>query len=185
MNRHSSGSHAVFILTLTNITYPARQRFAQLHLVELAGSERTTRQASRERGWKRQSSSIQACWLWARSYLPLLINTSCTISGLKLTQLCGTALGVMPARLLHCSITTRVNAKESLSSFSFHARASFIQNGALVNVALDAAELDDCLSKLGKTSTSSEVTAEDYSLRLLLSKRQICCHQSRGMLVVL
>ena len=75
----------------------------------------------------------------------------------------------MPARLLHCSITTRVNAKESLSSFSFHARASFIQNGALVNVALDAAELDDCLSKLGKTSTSSEVTAEDYSLRLLLS----------------
>lgn len=40
MNRHSSRSHAVFIVTVTNSVDRSRQKFAQLYLVDLAGSER-------------------------------------------------------------------------------------------------------------------------------------------------
>merc|ERR1719191_951326 len=40
MNRHSSRSHAVFIVTVTNSIDRTRQKFAQLYLVDLAGSER-------------------------------------------------------------------------------------------------------------------------------------------------
>eukprot|EP00438_Fugacium_kawagutii_P009682 Skav208638 [mRNA] locus=scaffold1081:32822:47201:- [translate_table: standard] len=45
MNRHSSRSHAVFIVTVTNRVDPSKQRFAQLYLVDLAGSERVLKTA--------------------------------------------------------------------------------------------------------------------------------------------
>jgi len=149
MNRHSSRSHAVFIVTATNSIDQARHKFGQLYLVDLAGSERVAKtgvvgqqlEEAKSIGFSLLAlGQVIHALAHKRSFVPYRDS--------KLTQLLRNCLGgnartaVMIAASPHLT-----NANETLSALRFGARASLVQNLARENVAEDPRELKRLLHR--------------------------------------
>lgn len=168
MNRHSSRSHAVFIVTVTNRVDPSKQRFGQLYLVDLAGSERVMKtgvQGLQLEEAKNINKSLlalgQVIWALAHKQKHIPYRDS------KLTQLLRNCLGgnARTVVMITASMHTE-NAGESLSALRFGARASLVQNLARQNVAENARELKKLL----------EQARED------LSQLRACCRRLQAEL---
>jgi len=149
MNRHSSRSHAVFVVTVTNTIDRSRQKYAQLYLVDLAGSERVGKTGvsgqTLEEAKQINKSLLalgQVIWSLAHKQKHIPYRDS------KLTRLLQNCLGgnARTAILISASPHMR-NANESLSALRFGARASLVQNSARVNVAEDPKELKRLLEQ--------------------------------------
>ncbi|CAE8612055.1 unnamed protein product [Polarella glacialis] len=143
MNRHSSRSHAVFIVTVTNKVDQTRQKFAQLYLVDLAGSERVLKtgvegmQLEEAKNINRSLLALgQVIWALAHKQKHVPYRDS------KLTQLLRNCLGGNARTAVMIAASPHIqNASESLSALRFGARASLVESAAKQNVAEDAKEL--------------------------------------------
>eukprot|EP00403_Amphidinium_massartii_P016404 CAMPEP_0178419114 /NCGR_PEP_ID=MMETSP0689_2-20121128/25441_1 /TAXON_ID=160604 /ORGANISM="Amphidinium massartii, Strain CS-259" /LENGTH=730 /DNA_ID=CAMNT_0020040537 /DNA_START=21 /DNA_END=2211 /DNA_ORIENTATION=- len=143
MNRHSSRSHAVFIVTATNSIDQARHKFGQLYLVDLAGSERVSKTGvAGQQLVEAKNIGISLLALGQVIYALAHKRSHVPYRDSKLTQLLRNCLGgnartaVMIAASPHIS-----NANETLSALRFGARASLVQNLTRENVAEDPREL--------------------------------------------
>eukprot|EP00927_Polykrikos_kofoidii_P082743 TRINITY_DN8306_c0_g1_i1.p1 TRINITY_DN8306_c0_g1~~TRINITY_DN8306_c0_g1_i1.p1 ORF type:complete len:726 (-),score=72.44 TRINITY_DN8306_c0_g1_i1:123-2300(-) len=145
MNRHSSRSHAAFIVTVVN----SSGRFAQLYLVDLAGSERVMKTDVRGKQLdeaKDINKSLLALGqvIWALAHKQKHVNYRDS----KLTLMLRNCLGgnARTAIVVACS-PHETNANETLSSMRFGARASLIENVARMNIAEDPKELKRLLEQ--------------------------------------
>lgn len=149
MNRHSSRSHAVFIVTVTNSVDQSRQKFAQLYLVDLAGSERVKKTevkgAQLEEAGNINKSLLalgQVIWSLAHKQKHVPYRDS------KLTQLLRNCLGGNARTAIMIAASPHQdNANESMSALRFGQRASLVENVARENVAENVQELKRLLER--------------------------------------
>jgi len=149
MNRHSSRSHAVFIVTATNSIDQARLKFGQLYLVDLAGSERVAKtgvvgqqlEEAKSIGFSLLAlGQVIHALAHKRSFVPYRDS--------KLTQLLRNCLGGNARTAVMIAASPHItNANETLSALRFGARASLVQNLARENVAEDPRELKRLLQR--------------------------------------
>merc|ERR1719240_2437077 len=143
MNKDSSRSHAVFIITVTNSTDPEKRKFSQLYLVDLAGSERIER--SQAEGQQLEEAKVinrsllslsQVIWSLSKGMTHVPYRDS------KLTRLLQNCLGGNAKTSIVVTASPHPdNSGESISTLRFGSRASSIKNEASVNIALDASQL--------------------------------------------
>lgn len=149
MNRDSSRSHAVFIVSVANSIDPMNRKFSQLYLVDLAGSERIDKtgvagkQLDEAKLINRSLLALgQVIWSLSTRAKHIPYRDS------KLTRLLQNCLGGNARTCLVCTASPHpANAPESLSTLRFGDRASKVRNEAKMNIALDAAELKKLLEK--------------------------------------
>mmetsp|Transcript_99380 Transcript_99380/g.207022 ORF Transcript_99380/g.207022 Transcript_99380/m.207022 type:complete len:700 (+) Transcript_99380:104-2203(+) len=149
MNRNSSRSHAIFVVTVTNTLDPSKQKFAQLYLVDLAGSERVDKtgvQGMRLEEAKKINLGLlalgQVIYALAQKRKHIPHRDS------KLTHLLRNCLGGNARTLVLLSVSPHAsNGSETLSVLRFGNRASLVQNVAKVNVAEDAWMLKKMLQR--------------------------------------
>jgi len=150
MNRHSSRSHAIFIVTMRNMTDDAHHKFSQLFLVDLAGSERILKTGVVGQQLE-EAKKINTSLLALGKVIEALSNKQKHIPyrDSKLTRLLKNSLGgnARAAVIISASLHAH-NAAETLSALRFGVRASKIQNTASVNVEEGLADLKRKLSKL-------------------------------------
>jgi hypothetical protein len=149
MNRDSSRSHAIFIVTVTNCTSADRHKFAQLYLVDLAGSERINK--TRVEGQQLAEAKLinlslhalgQVVWSLSQKSKHVPYRDS------KLTRLLQNCLGGSSRTAIVINVSPHEsNVGETVSSLRFGDRASSIRNQAKMNVVLNAAELKKLLKK--------------------------------------
>jgi len=167
MNRHSSRSHAVFIVTMKNMIDSVRHKFAQLFLVDLAGSERILKTGVVGQQLE-EAKKINTSLLALGQVIEALSHKKKHVPyrDSKLTRLLKNSLGgnARTAMIISASMHAQ-NAAETLSALRFGARASRIQNTASVNVEQDPAELKRRLHKV------LEDVAELRSLRIELKQQ--------------
>jgi len=155
MNRHSSRSHAVFVVTVTSVIDRLQRRFGQLYLVDLAGSERVGKTGvigQQLEEAKQINKSLlalgQVIWALAHKQKHVPYRDS------KLTQLLRNSLGGNARTAILVAASPHVwNANESLSALRFGARASLVENLASVNVAEDPKELKRLLDNARRDLT--------------------------------
>jgi len=149
MNRHSSRSHAIFIVTVTNLIDPTRQKFAQLYLVDLAGSERIEKTGVQGQQLD-EAKLINTSLLALGQVIHALAHKKSHVPyrDSKLTHLLRNCLGgnARTAVVIAASPHMR-HAEETLSALRFGARASLIQNVAIANIAEDPWKLKEMLAK--------------------------------------
>lgn len=143
MNRDSSRSHAIFIVTVINSMELTRPRFAQLYLVDLAGSENIERTNV-------VGQQLKEAQMINKSLLALGQVIESLSSGLrkhvpyrnsKLTRILQNCLGGNArTSLIVMASLHEVNAEESLNSLRFGSSASMVRNQANANI-MSAAEL--------------------------------------------
>jgi len=149
MNRHSSRSHAIFIVSVVNEIEANRQKFAQLYLVDLAGSERMSKTGVQGKQFgeavqinKSLLSLGQVIWSLAHKQKHVPYRDS------KLTQVLRNCLGGNArTAILIAASPHRRNANETLGALRFGARASLVENEARENVAMNARELKRLLEQ--------------------------------------
>lgn len=149
MNRHSSRSHAVFVVSIVNAIDQSRQKFGQLYLVDLAGSERVLKtgvEGAQLEEAKNINKSLlalgQVIWSLAHKHKHIPYRDS------KLTQLLRNCLGGNARTAVLISASPHIdNSGETLSALRFGARASLVQNAAHENIAEDAKELKRMLER--------------------------------------
>lgn len=139
MNRNSSRSHAAFIVTVTNVTDPMKQKCAQLYLVDLAGSERIDKTGVQGRQLdeaKKINLGLLALGQVIHSLARKLKHIPYRDS--KLTQLLRNCLGGNARTLIMVSVSPHSsNASETLSAMRFGSRASLVTNITKANIAED------------------------------------------------
>eukprot|EP00747_Dinoflagellata_sp_TGD_P074095 gnl/TRDRNA2_/TRDRNA2_158183_c0_seq2.p1 gnl/TRDRNA2_/TRDRNA2_158183_c0~~gnl/TRDRNA2_/TRDRNA2_158183_c0_seq2.p1 ORF type:complete len:688 (+),score=100.96 gnl/TRDRNA2_/TRDRNA2_158183_c0_seq2:63-2126(+) len=149
MNRQSSRSHAVFVVTVTNTTDENCQKFAQLCLVDLAGSERL--QKTNASGKQLEEAKLINTSLLALGQVIAALahrHRHVPYRDSKLTQLLRNCLGGNARTAVLVAASPHAwNANESLSALRFGARASLITNTAQMNVAQDPEMLKRLLEK--------------------------------------
>eukprot|EP00747_Dinoflagellata_sp_TGD_P074097 gnl/TRDRNA2_/TRDRNA2_158183_c0_seq4.p1 gnl/TRDRNA2_/TRDRNA2_158183_c0~~gnl/TRDRNA2_/TRDRNA2_158183_c0_seq4.p1 ORF type:complete len:739 (+),score=145.67 gnl/TRDRNA2_/TRDRNA2_158183_c0_seq4:63-2279(+) len=149
MNRQSSRSHAVFVVTVTNTTDENCQKFAQLYLVDLAGSERLQKTNATGRQLE-EAKLINTSLLALGQVIAALAHRHMHVPyrDSKLTQLLRNCLGGNARTAVLVAASPHAwNANESLSALRFGARASLITNTAQMNVAQDPEMLKRLLEK--------------------------------------
>jgi hypothetical protein len=174
MNRHSSRSHAVFIVTVTNRIDSSRQKFAQLYLVDLAGSERVKKtgvcgkQLDEAKNINTSLLALgQVIWALAHKQKHIPYRDS------KLTQLLQNCLGGNARTVIMVAASPHLdNAQESLTALRFGARASLVQNLARENVAENPHELKRLLQQARKDL--NELRVHCRSLQSQISAFQSC-----------
>eukprot|EP00439_Symbiodinium_sp_Y106_P031986 s2135_g3.t2 len=171
MNRHSSRSHAVFIVTVVNRVDQSRQKFGQLYLVDLAGSERVIKTAVAGTHLV-EAKNINKSLLALGQVIFALAHKQKHVPyrDSKLTQLLRNCLGGNARTAVLITVSPhRDNAGESLSSLRFGARASLVENAATENVAENVHELKRLLEHARQDL--AELRASNRRLQAELSVR--------------
>jgi len=149
MNQDSSRSHAIFIVTVTNATDATSQRFAQLYLADLAGSERVGKTHVSGKQLDEAKNINKSLLALSQVITNLSIGAKhVPYRDSKLTRLLQNCLGGNARTCIICTASPHPdNACESLSTLRFGARASKIRNETRTNIALDAKALKKELDK--------------------------------------
>ncbi|CAE7234924.1 KLP1 [Symbiodinium natans] len=169
MNRNSSRSHAVFIVTVLNRVDQSRQKFGQLYLVDLAGSERVTKtgvagtQLSEAKSINKSLLALgQVIFALAHKLKHVPYRDS------KLTHLLRNCLGGNARTAVLITVSPHAdNAGETLSSLRFGARASLVENAASENVAENVQELKRLLERARQDL--AELRASNHRLQAEIS----------------
>lgn len=149
MNRNSSRSHAIFVITVTTMIDQARSKYAQLYLVDLAGSERFSKTGA-EKLQMEEAKKINLSLLALGQVINALANKKKHVPyrDSKLTQLLRNCLGGNArTSIVICASPDAQHSGETLSALKFGDRASLIRNVARVNVAEDPWKLQEMLDQ--------------------------------------
>lgn len=149
MNKDSSRSHAIFIVSVTSSLDRAHHTFAQLYMVDLAGNERVEKTAAvgmilEEAKLINRSLLALGQVIWALAHH----NKHVPYRDSKLTRVLQNCLGGNAQTAIVVTASTHVqHTNETVSTLRFGNRASKIRNRAHVNIATDPEELKRLLAQ--------------------------------------
>lgn len=166
MNEHSSRSHAVFVVSLTQTEHVKQtRRSSKLFLVDLAGSESVRRTGATgltlEQG-KKINKSLSALSLVIQSLVEKK-GSHIPYRDSKLTRLLTDSLGGNAKTVLLLALSPSLDSlTETYSTLSFGARAKKMENKATVNEELTLGTYKKLVSVMGKDLDTWKRKCEEW-----------------------
>ena len=146
-NAESSRAHAVFILSINkNLINEGTVISSQVYLVDLCGSERTSKTGAQEERLK-EAQNINKSLLSLGNVIGALVEHKKHIPyrDSKLTRLLQNCFGgTSIATLILCCSANSINSVESLATLRFGDRANKVKNKPVRNMGTVSMNLGDC-----------------------------------------
>ncbi|KAI9010400.1 kinesin motor domain-containing protein [Phycomyces nitens] len=166
-NKRSSRSHTMFQLVIESKSkdaYPvdrAAVQVSQLNLIDLAGSEKVTKDSERQK----EGSYINKSLLTLGTVISKLTSgqtaTHIPFRDSKLTRILQTALSGNARISIICTVNpTRSSKEESLSTLRFAERAKLVKTAAKMTKITEHSELQNCLKKIEELQTKMQEKTE-------------------------
>lgn len=161
MNRESSRSHSVFIITIEQRnTMTGSMKSGKLFLVDLAGSEKVGKTRAQGQTLKEAqhiNKSLSALGGVMNALTSGNVNTHIPYRDSKLTRLLQDSLGGnSETTLLVCASSSSYNSEETISTLRFGTRAKSIKNKPKVNEERTVADYKVLIAEKDKLITALE-----------------------------